>query len=248
MSDARSDRAAPRAADADPTPAPPALDWTPAGAPISAAFGDVYYSDQDGRGETEHVFLAGSGLPERWRGRALFSVGELGFGVGLNLLTLWAAWEADPRRPAALRFASVEAAPPPATAIRRAIGRWPDLAPKAEALLGAGWPPPVGLSERQLGPIRLSLWVGDVATTPEAWARPSDAWFLDGFSPAKNPAMWAEATLRGVAARTVPGGTVATYAAAGWVRRNLTSAGFETRRAPGFGRKREMLTGRLPAP
>lgn len=229
---------------ADPPPSPD-LDWTEAGSPIARRFGDVYYADADGRAETKHVFLAGNDLPDRWRGRSSFAIGELGFGVGLNLLTLWAEWEADPERCDTLRFASVEAAPPTADAIRRALARWPDLSEKTEALLAEQWPPPPGLSRRRLGPIDLELWIGDVADLPDAWGRARDAWFLDGFSPAKNPEMWRLELMKGLRARTAPGGGVATYAAAGWVRRNLSAAGFDIARAPGFGRKREMLRGRV---
>ncbi|MEO1328411.1 MAG: tRNA (5-methylaminomethyl-2-thiouridine)(34)-methyltransferase MnmD [Pseudomonadota bacterium] len=231
----------------DPT-APPALDWTEGGAPISRAYDDVYYSREDGRDETQHVFLAGNGMPERWRGRPRFAIGELGFGVGLNFLTVWRALDADPEAPARLDYASVEAHPPEPDAIRRAIARWPDLEPYAEALLAAGWPPPPGLSTRTFDRVSLTLWVGDVAAIPQAWARETEAWFLDGFTPAKNPAMWSAELMAALAARTAPEGTVATYAAAGWVRRNLLAAGFAVARRPGYGRKRDMLAGRLSAP
>lgn len=230
------------------SPGAPALDWTEAGSPVSTRYGDVYYSDADGLGETRHVFLRGNGLPERWAGRDRFAIGELGFGVGLNFLATWAAFEADAARPATLHYASLEANPPDADAVRRAIARWPELAQKADALIAADWPPAPGASERTFGPVTLQLWIGDAADAPDDWAPARDAWYLDGFSPAKNPAMWAAPLMRAVAERTAPDGTLATYAAAGWVRRNLLAAGFSMRRTPGFGAKREMLVGRLPEP
>lgn len=228
-------------------PKPPALDWTDTGAPRSTRFDDIYYADQDGHAESRHVFLGGANLPAGWADRQTYAIGELGFGVGLNFLTVWDAWAADPARSAHLAYAAVEAAPPAAADLRRAIARWPRLVANAETLLANGWPPPPGHSHRNLGSITLELWIGDVAEIPDAFATERDAWFLDGFSPAKNPEMWSPETLAAVARRTRSGGRVATYAAAGWVRRNLQSAGFEIERRPGFGTKREMLAGALKA-
>lgn len=62
--------------------------------------------------------------------------------------------------------------------------------------------------------------------------------------PSRNPAMWSADILMAVHDHTVPGGTFATYAAAGFVRRNLVAAGFAVERRPGFAGKREMLCGR----
>ena len=48
------------------------------------------------------------------------------------------------------------------------------------------------------------------------------------------------------ARHTAPGGTFATYTAAGHVRQSLAEAGFTVTRRPGFGRKRHMTTGQMP--
>jgi len=93
--------------------------------------------------------------------------------------------------------------------------------------------------------ITLSVEVGDARQTVPAWEGRADAWFLDGFAPARNPELWEEALMQAVAARTAPGGTCATYSAAGAVRRALDAAGFAVERRPGFGRKRHMTAGRL---
>ena len=88
---------------------------------------------------------------------------------------------------------------------------------------------------------------GDARATLPAWDGAADAWFLDGFSPAKNPELWQPDLMAQVHAHTAPGGTLATYTAAGFVRRGLAEAGFDVTRAPGFGRKRHMTTARKPA-
>ena len=88
---------------------------------------------------------------------------------------------------------------------------------------------------------------GDARTTLPHWQRSADAWFLDGFSPARNPELWEEPLMQQVFAHTSPGGTAATYTAAGFVRRGLQSAGFEVTRIPGYGRKRHMTRAVKPA-
>jgi len=227
----------------------PELDWE-GDIPCSRQFADVYYSRHDGLGESRQVFLAGNGLPERWQGRTTFTIGELGFGTGLNFLAAWQAWRETQPATARLHFISVEQYPLERPALARAHRAWPRLAALA-AMLREHWPlPEPGCHIRYLDRdrIRLLLLFGDARELlPRLHAR-ADAWFLDGFSPARNPQLWQEALLQEIARRTVAGGSVATYAAAGWVRRNLQAVGFQMTRRPGFAGKREMLSGRLAAP
>ena len=67
------------------------LDWRE-GVPVSRRFDDPYFSLGGGLAETGHVFLAGNGLPGRFRDG--FRIAELGFGTGLNLLAAVASWRA----------------------------------------------------------------------------------------------------------------------------------------------------------
>lgn len=215
-----------------PTPPHP-LDWreTEHGAvPVSLRFEDPFYSLQGGLAETRHVFLAGNGLPARFCDG--FHVAELGFGTGLNFLTTLQAFR-DAGLAGRLRFTSFEAYPLAPAALTRA------LAPFAASL-------PVGLLTRVAdltGPdFDLRVIPGDAGDTLPTWDGMADAWFLDGFSPARNPALWTPQIMASVGAHTVPGGTAATYSAAGHVRASLTAAGFTVARVPGFGRKRHMTT------
>lgn len=214
------------------------LDWrdTDHGVvPVSTRFDDPYYSLSGGLAETRHVFLDGNDLPARFG--APLHVAELGFGTGLNFLTLWDAWDAA-GRVAPLRFTSFEAFPMAADDMARALASFPRVADHATALM-AGWA--AGAGPVTLAPgLVLEVILGDARATVPDWAGQADAWFLDGFSPAKNPALWEPALLQAVADRTAPGGTAATYSAAGAVRRALTDAGFHVTRSPGFGRKRHM--------
>lgn len=208
--------------------------WHPDGPPVSALYDDPYFSLQDGLAETRHVFLGGNDLPDRFCDG--FEVAELGFGTGLNALAVWQAW-LDCARPGVVRFTSFEAHPMAVGDMRAALAAWPELADLAAQLCEA-WAE--GARHMDFGPFVLDVMEGDAGQTLADWDGCADAWFLDGFSPAKNPALWTPEVLRAVGDHTRPGGTAATYSAAGHVRRNLQAAGFAVTRAPGFGRKRHM--------
>jgi tRNA 5-methylaminomethyl-2-thiouridine biosynthesis bifunctional protein len=224
------------------------LAWSEDGQPRSRLYDDVYFSAEDGLAEARAVFLEGCGLPQAWAGRDRFVVGELGFGTGLNVLALIELWSRTRPDGGRLHVFSLEAHPIAAAEARRALGRWPELASLAEPLL-ARWPGRAAGPHRvelpQVGVI-LDVTVGEVEGALRAWSGRADAWFLDGFAPARNPAMWRDEVLALVAARSAPGAVAATFTVAGQVRRGLAAAGFEVAKAPGFGRKRERLTGRLP--
>lgn len=208
------------------------LTWTEDQIPVSDRFDDPYYSLQNGLEETRHVFLAGNDLPARFAPG--FHIAELGFGTGLNMLTVWSAWEGAGQT-SPLRFTSFEAFPMAPDDMARALAAFPELSPWADRFL-AVW---TGQS-CTLDTLHLEVIVGDARQTLPGWDHTADAWFLDGFSPAKNPELWGAELMQQVADHTAPGGTAATYTAAGFVRRGLADAGFDVTRSPGFGRKRHM--------
>ncbi|HEX4180086.1 MAG TPA: tRNA (5-methylaminomethyl-2-thiouridine)(34)-methyltransferase MnmD [Caulobacteraceae bacterium] len=226
------------------------IDWDADGVPRSRLFGDIYYSTADGLAESRAVFLAGCGLPEAWRGRRAFTVGELGFGSGLNIIALLALWRETREPGARLRIFSIEAFPMSRDDARRALATWPELGDLARSLVDQ-WPRRARGFHRidfeDLGAV-LDLAIMDVHEALTAWTGAADAWFLDGFSPARNPAMWADEVLAAVAARSAPGARAATFTVAGAVRRGLAAAGFTVEKRPGFGRKSERLEARLPGP
>jgi tRNA 5-methylaminomethyl-2-thiouridine biosynthesis bifunctional protein len=215
---------------------------------VSARFGDVYASRAGALAQSRAVFLAGCGLPDRWAGRRRFTVAELGFGIGLNMLAVLDAW-ARTRPPAArLQMFSVEGFPLSRDDAARALAPHAELAGLAARVLGQ-WPTGArGLHRIDIpehGAV-LDLMIGEAAEAVAGWEGAADAWFLDGFSPARNPEMWTPELLRLVAERTAPGGMAATWSVAGAVRRGLGAAGFAVERLPGFGWKRDRLAARLP--
>lgn len=237
---------------------PANLEFNAEGTPVSRDFDDVYFSSDNGLEETRYVFLGGNRLPERFAShdRAHFVTAESGFGTGLNFLTLWQAFCAFRRaHPEAtlqrLHFISFEKFPLRIDDLRQAHQRWPELAEFA-GQLQAQWPLPFAGCHRLLldaGRVALDLWFGDInvlaETLDDTLNQQVDAWFLDGFAPAKNPEMWTAGLFQTMARTARPGGTLATFTSAGFVRRGLQEAGFTMRKSKGFGRKREMLTGEM---
>ena len=215
--------------------------------PYSQAFGDHFYSQADGRLECGHVFLAGNNLPQRWPIAQKFRIGELGFGTGLNLCETWRQWKLLRPADGQLDFVSFELFPMRGHEIDRALMRWPQIDTERAALVAA-WPEkPAGRVNFVLdAQTTLTVICGAALEGVKAADDDFDAWFLDGFSPAKNADMWSPELTRAVFCKTVANGTFATYAAAGFVRRNLIAAGFAVERVAGFAGKREMLRGIRP--
>lgn len=214
--------------------------------PYSTAFGDHFYCREDGRAEAAYVFLDGNGLPGRWAEGGEFTIGELGFGTGLNFCETLRQWRADTARPAdaSLHFISFELYPMERENIDKALSRWP-LLDAERAALTSHWPDrPKGTVALDFGGgVRLSVVCGPAFESLRASATLFDAWYLDGFAPSRNPDMWSLEIMQALQEHTRSGGTFATYAAAGFVRRNLQAAGFTVARRPGFAGKREMLHG-----
>lgn len=211
------------------------------GVPFSTEYGDVYHPIAGALAQAHHVFIGGNGLPERWHGRESFVVLETGFGLGNNFLATWQAWRDDTERCERLVFVSIERHP-----LRRAdlhaVHQGSPLAELAGRLVDA-WPPlthNLHHLEFEHGRLQLLLAFGDVqAWMPELRAS-VDAFYLDGFAPARNPAMWDRRVCHALGRLAAPGATLATWSAASALRSDLTSAGFEVRLAAGTGGKREI--------
>ncbi len=217
------------------------------GTAFSDEFQDVYHSTHGGLAQSRYVFLAGNGLPERWRGRDAFVILETGFGLGLNFLAAWDAWRADASRPKQLHFVSVESRPLDAKDLSAALASFIELASLSRALCAA-WPPPLAGFHRihfDGGNVILTLLLGDAMAVLPQLVGSVDAFFLDGFAPAKNPGIWSPEVVRELARLAAPGATLATWTVAGGVRAALGDAGFALEKREGFGSKREMLAGRF---
>ncbi|WP_374590296.1 bifunctional tRNA (5-methylaminomethyl-2-thiouridine)(34)-methyltransferase MnmD/FAD-dependent 5-carboxymethylaminomethyl-2-thiouridine(34) oxidoreductase MnmC [Aquabacterium sp.] len=219
------------------------------GAPYSPLFNDVYHASAGAHEQARHVFLHGNGLPARWQGRDRFVILETGFGLGNNFLATWAAWRADAQRCERLIFVSIEkhpltrddlarvhatqadsAGPETAALARELVERWPALTPNVHTL------------SFEDSRVQLLLCLGDAADVLGALDAEVDAFYLDGFAPAKNPEMWSEHVMQRLPRLAAPGATAATWSVARGVRDGLQAAHFEVQRTEGFADKREMLT------
>jgi len=222
------------------------LDYDADGVPFSSRYNDRYHPRSGAFGQARHVFLKGNGLPERWRERERFVVLETGFGLGNNFLTTWDAWRADPRRCDRLHFISIEKHPLSRADLVRAhsasrlpalagelIRQWPSLTPNLHSL------------HFDAGRVQLLLAFGDVADWLPEIVASVDAFFLDGFAPDRNPAMWQPRVLRAIGRLAADGATAATWSVARSVQSGLATAGFEVRREPGSGGKREITLARF---
>ncbi len=224
---------------------PSDLTWSANDTPVSIRFDDCYYSKINGREETRTVFIAGNQFPDAWVDRNSYAIGELGFGTGLNFAETLQNWRQETPKSAVLTFVSFEKYPLSLTQIERALARWPDLVKLMEPFL-VNWPPGPGRFQIDHQDITLVLYVGDARHRIRDLDSKIDSWFLDGFSPAKNPELWEAELLESVFEKTREGGTFSTFTSAGWVRRNLERAGFQVVKVPGFGKKRARLQGSKP--
>ncbi len=219
------------------------LDWRDGNVPVSTRFDDPYYSRQDGRSETRHVFIEGNNLPQRWKNCPEFTVAELGFGTGLNFLETADQWQKLNHGDARLQFVSFEQYPISSQALEKALSAWPELGGATARLLEI-WDGGRKTIDTEFYPnVRLTVHMGDANIVLPEQRFAADAWYLDGFSPAKNRELWNEELMMEVGRHTVAGGTFATYTVAGFVRRGLQAAGFDVEKTAGFGPKREMLCG-----
>ena len=215
-----------------------------AGVPYSERYADVYHAVQGAVEQAQYVFLAGNGLPERWRGRERFTVCETGFGLGYNFLALWQAWRADPQRSRRLHMVSIEAHPFSREHMGELLaGRLDGELRELANMLVAKWPPLLpGLHRIDLddGAVTLTLGFGYALDLVPQLTAHVDAYFLDGFSPARNPEMWSPPLMKALARLAAPGATASTWSSAGEVRRGLAEAGFAVKKIKGFGYKRVM--------
>lgn len=225
---------------------PPSLVWKN-GTPVSSAYDDTYYSREDGLAESRYIFLDKNNIPTRLKSASHFTIAETGFGTGLNFLALWQLWEALPSPRPKLHYITTEKHPLTLDLIREAQQAWPELSGYV-AQLTAALPPAIkGAHRRWLaqGNITIDFLYGDAEEmlTKYHTQRAVDAWFLDGFSPAKNPDIWTPTLFLAMAKLSGPETTLATFTAASAVHTGLSEVGFSVEKTSGFGHKRNMVIG-----
>ncbi|MFK7863959.1 MAG: bifunctional tRNA (5-methylaminomethyl-2-thiouridine)(34)-methyltransferase MnmD/FAD-dependent 5-carboxymethylaminomethyl-2-thiouridine(34) oxidoreductase MnmC [Pseudohongiellaceae bacterium] len=226
-----------------------ALDWTDEAHPRSLKFDDIYHSNEGACDESEHVFVKGAQLLERWQDQkdrqSSYTIGEIGFGSGLNFLMTWKNWNLSKNKPCQLHYLGFEKYPLKIGDMARLLAMFPSLEPLSSRLLAHYCDhSKVCHRIRLADDVLLDLHFGDAATELQSLDCRSrdgvDSWFLDGFSPKQNPLLWQENLVALVAQHSHAQTTLATYSAAGFLRRQLISVGFKVEKAAGFGLKRHM--------
>lgn len=220
-------------------------DLRPLGPPKSIEFDDLYFSADDGLAESKFVFLDGNKLPETWLKTDRFVICETGFGTGLNFLSAWKLFEETAGPHQSLDFISFEKYPLDAEKIGLYLQPWLGFFGGRLQKLVSHYPPKISgfhrivLNER----VTLTLIFDDINDAIPKLVADVDVWFLDGFKPSTNPDMWSDTVMENMARLSHKGTRLATFTAAGKVRRGLIAAGFSVEKVAGFGRKREMITG-----
>ncbi|MBN3563558.1 bifunctional tRNA (5-methylaminomethyl-2-thiouridine)(34)-methyltransferase MnmD/FAD-dependent 5-carboxymethylaminomethyl-2-thiouridine(34) oxidoreductase MnmC [Aliamphritea spongicola] len=217
--------------------------------PFSTQYEDVYFNSENGLEETDYVFLQGNSLTERFQTSAgkNFVIAETGFGSGMNFLSTWKLWQEHAPENARLHYISAERFPFSKEDLQKAMQTWPEFQPFLLELIQQ-YPPLMSGFHRLSFPdsrITLTLMFGDATNMYSQLTARIDAWFLDGFAPSKNADMWHEDLFRTMATLSHSETTFATFTSASKVRKGLQAAGFEIRKIPGFGPKREILTGQF---
>lgn len=229
--------------------------WHNSTTPLSVHFNDVYFNSDGAIAETYYVFVEANKLNQRFLAHteSVFTIGETGFGSGLNFLIIWQQFLAFrrlyPEYPLKkLQFFSIEKYPLLKTelhAIYKTLFNDHELVTFAKQIEDL-WP----RQDYQFIDVNLTIFFSDISifsTKLASYNAHIDAWLFDGFSPNKNPDMWSEELFLSIYQHTKPNGTFATFTAAGQVRRNLINAGFQVEKHKGYGKKREMLVGYKPA-
>ncbi len=233
------------------------LRWDENGVPYSVLFDDKYFCRENGYDEAVYVGCEGNNLRARFLGldaqaSGVFTIIETGFGTGLDFCCAWQLWDACAPHSWSLHFISLELYPLTAGQISQALGLWPRISFYKDQLVAQYKPMPAQVGEFyfQEGRVRLTVVFDEVVSAlsriKESALVPqrADAWFLDGFGPAKNPQMWTEDVFKGMALLSKEGSTLSTFTVAGHVRRGLQAQGFRVQKSPGHGRKNFILTGR----
>ena len=221
---------------------PPEDDFLTEGILRSSRFSDIYFSTENGLEEVRHVFIKGTGLQHRLAGEDQIIIAETGFGTGLNFLAVIAEVLRQKSR-TKIDFISVEGCPPSKQNVAAALREFPELQKIFGEFLKK-WPRRwLGVHHMSFldGQISLHLHYGEAKQVLPTLDFSADIWFLDGFSPAKNPEIWSSEIIQQIARLSVHKARLATFTVAASVRSSLADAGFTCQRVAGFGRKRDML-------
>ena len=234
------------------------------GAPYSKTFDDIYFDSKTGCEQSKTVFIKANNIIERLQNNnEVFTIAETGFGTGLNFLLTLEVYsnlfckgfsknqflkKIEEKK---LHFISVEKYPLTKKCLAQSLKLFPHLEVFYNQLLQQY---PEDITTIQTNSISfeffnkavsLTLYIGDATETYSSLSAPKegliDAWYLDGFSPRKNPDMWSIALFTQIARLAKEQSTLSTFTIAGFVRRQLIDVGFRLQKIETSGVKKEVL-------
>ncbi len=218
------------------------IGWV-SGMPKSLDYDDVFFSSSGALDEKQHVFIDQSKLLDRAKHSASVSVVELGFGFGINFMLSLKALTQNFGKRTTLEYVGIENHMPSIAHLKKLYQQWPKMKPYYQALLRHYPARTNGVFTFAIPEYRcrLTLMIGDVSWALSEITGPIDVWYLDGFSPLKNPRMWSYDIMGEVYKKTAQGGCAVTYSCAGSVKRGLLESGFELHKNRGYAAKKHQL-------
>lgn len=209
--------------------------------PYSTTYNDIYFNAENGLQESVHVFINGNNLPQKFKQYQNFTIIETGFGTGLNMLATLHYWKKHSPKTAQLQYISIEKHLLPPATIKTALSHMSAIQQEYNSFIALYTP--VQTTYNLSNNVRLNIIHAELDTGLDQIVKKADAWFLDGFTPSRNPEMWSKKLFDTMAQHTSPKATFATFTAASHIKKGLQSAGFTVQKKPGYGKKREILVG-----
>ena len=222
---------------------------------------DFYGSRQGREGEFNHVYANGNNLYQRFSALnsnkdtiPSFSIGEIGFGLGLNFFFTAKLFVEQTDGACKLSYYSAEFLMPCFHDIEKA---WSNAETSELCLdLLKGMKQPWKLNnntiEWRIGEkiIALHLWIGDALSMCHALIENRaaiDAWYLDGFRAKDNPEAWDQALLGKLADCSENDASFATFSSTIELQNTLKAVVASVEIQPGYSQKKYQLTGRIVA-
>ena len=219
--------------------------------PYSNVYEDRFFQD-DAVSEITNIFIEPNHLLKRIKNGSQIHIGELGFGFGLNFFVTAKFWFENNKNAGShnLEYLAIDEALPTKAQILKIVDNFPEFKEICNIFLKS-----YDLSHNDVQriyfpslKIRLTLIQNDVESGLKNLLglknNQIDAWYLDGFDPSKNKAMWSNSVFQYMKFLSAKNATFGTFTSAGFVKRGLKKFGFEVDKVKGFGMKRHKLIGK----
>lgn len=206
--------------------------------PFSLDFDDYYFNSKEGLNESKFVYSEAF----EWNENENFIIAESGFGIGLNFFLSLKRFLNSTKRPKILFYLSVEAYYIEKEKLKEfyeKLGFYEEFKEFLEPFLEFYPKCKEGSYRFYFRECFLELIFDDIKILKNFDFK-ADVWYLDGFSPSKNPSMFDECLLAEVARLSKKNTQICTFSASSALQKDLKKFGFEVNKTKGF-KKREMI-------